>query len=260
MHRYILDDSSVRITEMFLEKFTQRFKEGNSELTPIESELIHVREVIKRLPPWNSVFENRYLTYLEFAHMFGLTTRNVVDSCFDLALTYDPFFKEVETEKQNFWEARRQKALQVTRPPRKIQMQLYPGYFSAILRGEKPFEGRAYDPVSEKRYEDIRAGDRIVFNICQETQDWEAECERLGLNPLMLMELTVVDVYFAPRVHWMYQYTNNVGADFQPMITGPSELLALQRAGVYYTIPGYKEKIDEYGFIGIEIENPRLIN
>ncbi len=43
------------------------------------------------------------------------------------------------------------------------------------------------------------------------------------------------------------------------MINGPSELLNIQRAAAYYLFPGYREKIQKHGFLGIKLVDPKLL-
>ena len=57
----------------------------------------------------------------------------------------------------------------------------------------------------------------------------------------------------------MYEYSPAIGSEFQPMVNGVSEIFELQRAAVYYSFPGYVERIRDFGFVGIEIKNHKLI-
>ena len=226
----------------------------------VEQELARLRRGIRAgSPVLSEPVEERYQRYLEFAQSFGLGGEEVVWSCRDLALTLDQRWKGFESPKTAVWRKIRDEALVKSRPPRMIEMQLYPEYFAAIYRKAKSFEGRAYDPASPKDYPDIRKGDSIVFSVSREVVDWDVRCRTLGLDPQVPMVVEVGRVEFAPLVHWMYQLPGVEGENFQPTISGVSELINLQRAAVYYTFPGYAQKITDHGFVGIEVTNPRLI-
>lgn len=242
-----------------IRKFLERRREQPSLL---KAELSKVRKTLERrsgLYFLNDPYLEGAEMYLEWALRCGLGGQAIIDSCYDLALLKDEKLAlAFNREKIEAWEKARKSSLAVKREPTKIQMQLYPEYFAAILSGRKTHEGRAYDPQSEKAYHDIRQGDLVVFSICQEFSGWEDDCRRFDLKPNMIMATQVADILFAPTVHWMYQYCPCVGEEFQPMINGPSELLYLQRAAVYYSFPGYKERIRNHGFVGIRLEKPRL--
>jgi hypothetical protein len=49
------------------------------------------------------------------------------------------------------------------------------------------------------------------------------------------------------------------GDAFQPMISGTSEAIQLQRAAAYHTFSGYHQLIGAHGFLGIKVNNPRLV-
>lgn len=222
-------------------------------INPVLSEL----ESIKRVSCKDIYFE-KTANYLEFALRCGLCSSEIVLSCRDLASTLTGCFQEDEIKKRN-WEKLRQTGLSKDRPRRKVDMKLYPKYFRAILDGVKKYEGRAFDPNSEKNYPDLTEGDEIVFSIDRGNFEREQECNTLGLNPSWKMTSTVGQIYYSPTVHGIYQFTSAVGREFQPMIYGASELLELQRAAVYYTFPGYQEKIAKYGFLGIELKFPEIV-
>jgi hypothetical protein len=225
---------------------------------PVDQELNRLRTASGRgFPILPDPLAERYLTYLEFARSCDLLREEITFSCMDLALTLEQIGAE-KNPKTEAWESDRQAALVRARPPREIEMHLYPAYFAAILRGKKCFEGRAYDPNSPKNYSDIREGDRVVFRLTREIARWESQCRDLRLNPDVPMAAEVGRVVFAPLVHWMYQLPSVEGEDFQPMISGAPELLNLQRAAVYYTFPGYPQRIRDHGFIGIEVLHPKL--
>jgi hypothetical protein len=225
----------------------------------VDQELARLRkDAGRQFPVFSDTLEERLYTYLEFARTCGLHQREIVLSCVDLALTLEQMWQGLELPKINAWGKARREALVKARPQRVIEMQLYPEYFSAIFAKRKVFEGRAYDPDSPKDYPDMREGDRIVFKVCREIPEWESRCQNLGINPDIPMVAEVGRIKFAPLVHWMYQLPGVEGESFQPMISGASELINLQRAAVYYSFPGYAERIMDHGFVGIEVRDPRL--
>lgn len=76
----------------------------------------------------------------------------------------------------------------------------------------------------------------------------------------MKMRTTVEDVIFGPTVHSIVEKCPKLGVELQPMISGASEPINLLRVGVYYTFPGYKELIQDNGFIGIKLADPKEIH
>lgn len=112
----------------------------------------------------------------------------------------------------------------------------------------------------KKNYQDIRVGDSLKFRINQEYKGWETECKTLGINPKVPMLVKIGRVNFAPNVHSMYQNFDCEGEDFQPLVNGPGEIFNIQRAAVYYSFPGYRDLIGNYGFIGLKMGNPVLLN
>lgn len=206
-------------------------------------------------------FTRQLSIYLDWAAGCGLEGRHIADSCIDLALTLstDPFIYAFRQEKIRNWTKARSTALTEPRPARDIHMKLDPEFFDYILHRKKTFEGRSYHPGSRHRYADIRPGDRIYFSIDRRLPSWRRDCAQRGIDPSAIMQGVVGQVHFAPLVHWMYQFNDCEADMFQPGITGTSEMLQLQRAGVYYQFPDYPGRIREHGFLGIEIANPRLI-
>ncbi|HSX27930.1 MAG TPA: hypothetical protein VLF60_00590 [Candidatus Saccharimonadales bacterium] len=204
----------------------------------------------------------RVHTYLSWAKDCALSSERVVQSCIDLAetLTTIPELQESRAAKSADWERKRRSATATRRSSRTVRMELDPIYFAAILRGAKTFEGRAYKPDSDKNYPDIRADDQIQFYLSDREETFTEEARQLGIKAEDVMYCTVQDVFFAPTVHGVYQLPGFDGDAFQPMIQGQSELLQLQRAGVYYTFPGYPELIAQHGFLGIQVHSPRLMS
>lgn len=209
--------------------------------------------------------ENEYLsraeTYLSFAKELGLDGEAIVHSCYDLAasLTSDPYIRAENRRKINIWERISKSNLAESRGTRTIEMNLDPIYFYSILNQKKSFEGRAYDPNSIKNYPNIRSGDIIIFALTNRKFEHFEECERMGLREGMKMQVDVGRIFFSPLVHWMYEFNPPSGKDFQPNIDGPSEILQLQSAAVYYMFPGYPQKINDNGFVGIEVLNPKCL-
>lgn len=203
----------------------------------------------------------RVHSYLQYSKECGLSSRAVADSCIDLAETYTtiPEITEMHNEKLEAWRKARKHATKVARRPITINMELDPLYFEAILCGSKTYEGRAYKPDSNKNYPDIRRDDCIRFRLSTRQEWFVDDALSRGLHPDRVMECTVKEIYFAPTVHGMYQIPQFCGLGFQPMISGPSEMLQLQRAAVYHTFPGYHDLICEHGFLGIHIEHPQLV-
>lgn len=204
---------------------------------------------------------HRVRNYLRYAKNCGLDSRSIVDSCVDLAETYTdiPEVMELRQSKLEAWHKARRAALLVDRDPIEISMELDPVYFQAILQGNKTYEGRAYKPESDKNYPDIRSGDRIRFRLSDRKLEFADDAARRGLEPRFDMMCTVKQIHFAPTVHGMYQIPRFNGLGFQPMYSGPSEALQLQRAAVYHTFPGYHQLIEQHGFLGIHVEHPQLV-
>lgn len=226
-------------------------------INPVYSELNKLKHLLKKYP--YDMYVHKAHSYMSYAASLGLDGEHIVASCYDLALTKDEFLWAAEQTKAFLWNELRFSALKTERAARLIDMKLYPIYFSAILKGIKQFEGRAFDPTSDKNYPDIRKDDQILFTVDPNAPDIESECKFYDLDQKQRMQLTVSEIYHSSTVHGMYQYCPCVGNEFQPMINGPSELLQLQRAAVYYTLPDYPRKIAAHGFIGIKLENPRII-
>ena len=234
------------------ERWTRR---STQSLTAVEQELASVRKVLPNCS--DDPYVEAYYGYLGFAQDCGLGGKHIVLSCRDLAITKDSELHAQEQSKVRGWEATRRESGAIAREKREVTMKLYPQYFEGILRGVKKYEGRAYDPGSDKDYANLREGDSIVYSISQEFPGWQEEVKKWGLEANMRMKCEVGRIFFAPTVHGMYQYTPALGAEFQPYLSGVSELLQLQRVGVYYSFPGYPEKISKHGFRGIEMRNPR---
>lgn len=199
--------------------------------------------------------------YLDWAQNCGLDGEHIVLSCIDLAqtLTDVPFFQAINAEKIMHWQKARQAALSVDRSPKIIPMKLDPLYFALILKKTKMYEGRAWNPESAHNYTDMRQGDTVRFSVDTRTENWSEASTAFGISSDFVMDGILENIYFAPLVHWMYQFTPCEADEFQPSIYGASELLQLQRAAVYYTFPDYTERIQENGFLGLEIFNPHLI-
>ena len=141
-----------------------------------------VYDEIKKIEGMGGRLARNASMYLELALRWGLASRAIIDSCYDLATT-TTLPPQEERNEQRRWQDNRKKRLSLGRPPRVIQMQLYPSYFDAILKGDKTYEGRAFDPFSEKDYLDLREGDEIIFNVCREVGNWQDQCGELGLDP-----------------------------------------------------------------------------
>jgi hypothetical protein len=228
--------------------------------SPVESQLAGIEKFEKDF--WRlDDYIYRVRTYLEYAKKCGLGSQAVVDSCVDLAETYTsiPELAERRQAKLDAWNKARAAALEVDREPIEINMELDPIYFEAILRGEKTYEGRAYKPDSDKDYPSIRRGDSIRFRLSNREEGFAEDAISRGLRLDRDMECKVKEVHFAPTVHGIYQIPRFNGLGFQPMISGPGEIIQLQRAAVYHTFPGYHELISEHGFLGIEVEDPKLV-
>ena len=235
----------------------ERFKRKPQEKDVIELTKATVARLARTNPARSDYYFDKLHGYLSFAVECGLRGEEILLSCFDLADALDPYYRALDWRvKTDFWFQETGKYKDIAREPRSITMQLYPQYFAAILDGRKKYEGRAFDPFSDKIYADIRQGDRIIFNINKEVNGWFKECVTLNLEPGMLMECLVGRVLFAPTVHGVYQFNVNLGEEFQPVVTGTSEILQLQRAAIYYSFPDYARKIRDYGFLGIELVNP----
>lgn len=225
-------------------------------LNPVDSLLTDVRSLR---------VEDEYLqrldNYLTWAQQHNLSSQTAAESCIDLAMTLSqiPEVALPRQAKTESWRESRQAALAIERQPRTIAMELDPLYFNAILEGCKTFEGRAYKPDSDKLYADIRGGDMLVFDMSGRDTDFNRQARYYGLTMRSRMVCEVVDAFFSPTVHGVYQIPGFDGDAFQPMIRGDSELLQIQRAGVYYSFPGYRELIHEHGFLGIQVSKPQLI-
>lgn len=246
----------------FLRQF--RLSKESKLDSPVKKELMTVEGALRRVGDPQICGSQGYLSnlalYLDFAQGCGLDGESIVLSCRDLAETLDPVFRaENFRVKEEPWLQKRRELLAQKRESRSVEMQLDPEYFAAISSGEKRYEGRALNPNSPKNYSDLRREDKIIFTINQERPGWKEGCQKHQLLPGMVMETTVGEVYFAPSVHSMYEYGVPVGAEFQPWINGASELLELQRVAVYYSFPEYPKKIQKYGFLGIELLEPRLM-
>lgn len=235
-------------------------REPRSPLSPVDMLLRQVDELANDYSYCDD-YVHRVRNYLWYAKRCGLDSQSVADSCIDLAETYTdlPVLVEKRQFKYKSWLQARESALRVVRDPIEINMELDPIYFEAILRGSKTYEGRAYKPDSDKNYPDIRSNDRIRFRLSDRKEEFAEDARRRGLNPGVDMICAVKEIYFAPTVHGMYQIPRFNGLGFQPMIDGSSEMLQLQRAAVYHTFPGYHELISDHGFLGIQVENPRLV-
>ena len=224
-----------------------------------------VDEMLRRVEDFGHEADDyiwRIRTYLNYAKECNLGSRAVVDSCVDLAETYTDVYEvaEMRRAKRDAWNAARESALMIEREPTEINMELDPIYFEAILRGVKTYEGRAYKPGSDKNYPDMRRNDRIRFRLSNRREDFAEDAACRGLSSDTDMVCTVKEIYFAPTVHGMYQIPKFNGLGFQPMIEGASELIQLQRAAIYHTFPGYHELIGQHGFLGIQVENPQLVD
>lgn len=228
--------------------------------SPVALELASAEKWLAGSPLRDDLVE-KLAQYLRLCMRYGLDGQEIVDSCTDLALTLcrDPDIVAMNEKKIARWEERRKRALSIVRPPRTVAMELDPVFFEGIMTGAKTFEGRAYKPESDKNYPDLREGDFLRFSLSQRRPEFGGQLEEFGLRASMVMIAKVADVYFAPRVHWMYQFNDCSGEDFQPMIDGPLEILNIQRAAVYYKFPGYKDLIEKNGFIGIRVANPVVI-
>ncbi len=173
-------------------------------------------------------------------------------SCCDLATTIDPLvYADEQRVLGGVWNERRNVALSLRTEQRRLRMNLHPKYFAAIRCGRKTYEGRAYDPKSVKAYEDIFPGDEIRFALDPESPDFENELAQNGLVSSEEMFCIVQDVYFTPTVHGMFRCFPELGEAFQPMINWHLDLYQLQSAAVYYSFPGYPERIADFGFVGI---------
>ncbi|MBN1169111.1 hypothetical protein JXA63_04440 [Candidatus Woesebacteria bacterium] len=244
----------MNIAEIFRIK-----KTGNSTPDPLQKELSKVQYAISKRSREDPYY-NQLLTNLEIAQYFGLEGEYIVHSCRDLAeLAYDPTGDNF-VKKQTWMRAKETVYMRERTSGRMITMKLYPQYYAAIQRGFKTFEGRAYDPQSSKRYADIKKGDAILFEVNKEIENWEEECKHLSIDPDKRLETDVGQVFYGALVHEVFQMCPRLGVEFQPMISGPSELINLQRAAVYYSFPEYSRRISENGFIGIEVLNPRLVD
>ncbi len=239
-----------------------RRRERTQELSPVEETLQQVYRLLYHdgfMQP-DDLLERLY-SYVSFARDCKLHSQEVLDSCSDLAYarSTDPMCEVLRQTKQEAWDERRTGALGVPREPRIIDMHLYPIYFAAILRQIKFYEGRAYNPNSDKNYADIRQGDTVRFTLDQDKPEFAAQAIELGLPANATMTCTAEDVLFAPNVHGVYSMSGVLGEHFQPMLTGGSELLELQRVAAYYAFPGYPELIRKHGFVGIELSDPQLV-
>lgn len=246
-----------------LDRLLGRERSPSVAFGSVNDQITAVRRQLEKREGWGSQgYYEKLESYLEFARECGLDGNIIVHSCFDLAATLSPdFCRQAENNKKiENWKKLRSESLKVGRGARKISMNLDPAYFQAILVRDKSFEGRAFDPDSIKNYQDIRSGDVIEFTLRNRDSWQKDQCKQLGVKEGMAMEANVEDVLFSPLVHWMYQFNHCDGGDFQPRISGPSELICLQSAGVYYEFPDYPDRIGKYGFIGIEVNNPKLIS
>lgn len=244
-----------------LEALVNRFVHPQRVPTPkglVSSELAKVRKMIKLSPQLHDDYVKRAENYIEWVQRWGLEGEEVVASCFDLALTLaqGSYYQAVRQEIGAQWEQSRAAALTIVRPPKIIIAELDPQFFYHISIGRKTMEGRAYDP---KRFSDIREGDVFKFSLSQRLKHLTGEALEYGLDQADILEAEVGIVNYGPTVHSVYQFGHGKGEDFQPTVSGPSEMLQIQRAAVYYTFPNYPERISQYGFLGIGLRDHRLI-
>ncbi len=201
------------------------------------------------------------LTMLEERGFWGQEyLESVLDYLRSKEAERDPLLSETMVKR---WEEARGQALtERTGGARVIKMNLDPEYFVSILDREKTYEGRAWDPDSDKNYVGIQEGDIIEFSINHDYPEVEEVCSSFGIKPHFKMRATVGKMIFAPSIHYMWRFNPQVDPDlFQPKLRrGDMFMEAIESAAVYYRFSDYPRKINENGFLGIEVLHPTLIS
>ena len=108
--------------------------------------------------------------------------------------------------------------------------------FDAIRDGHKRVETRA----ATKRYADIKSGDGIVL-VCGRNK-----LEKLVKRAVIFK--TIPALLHKYNVRDIYPHTKDFGVGVNPNTASEKELRE-----IYYSFPGYKEKIKKYGLIAIEL-------